>query len=217
MENPTIIFCLPGNNFSGRFLESFFSVIDYCYKSNIKFFISRKESSVVYFVRNMVLGGDIRRGENQKPFNGKLKYTHLMWIDSDIIFSVAQFQALLKHDKNIVSGIYKMEKNTQYAVVENWDLAYLKQHGTFQFLTDETMKKESPFKVVYTGFGFMLIKYGVLESLNYPWFEPLFIKHEDMIDFCSEDVSFCKKVKDKGFDIWVDPAIKVGHEKKIVL
>jgi hypothetical protein len=165
-----------------------------------------------------VLGGDLRRGENQKPFDGKLKYTHLMWIDSDMVFTVKHFQSLFNHDKDIVSGIYKMENNTQYAVVENLDMTYLKQHGTFQFLVDEDMRKKSGlFKVAYTGLGFTLIKYGVFEALTYPWFEPLFFKHEDIVEFCSEDVSFCKKARDKGFDVWVDPLLRIGHEKKGIL
>jgi hypothetical protein len=50
----------------------------------------------------MCLGGDLRRGVNQKPFEGKLEYTHLMWIDSDIIFSVDNFKALLKQDKDVI-------------------------------------------------------------------------------------------------------------------
>ncbi len=32
-----------------------------------------------------------------------------------------------------------------------------------------------------------------------------------------EDVSFCLRAKENGFKIHIDPAIRVGHEKKIVL
>jgi hypothetical protein len=166
----------------------------------------------------MCLGGDLRKGVDQKPFNGNLDYTHLMWIDSDMVFTTDHFQALLKHEKDIVSGIYKMEDNEHFTVIENWNVEYLKQHGTFQFLTNSDMQnKTGLFNAVYTGFGFMLIKRGVFEALKYPWFEPLFFQFDNIIEFCSEDVSFCKKAKDKGFDIWVDPAIRIGHEKKIVL
>jgi len=31
-----------------------------------------------------------------------------------------------------------------------------------------------------------------------------------------EDISFCLRAKEKGFKIYIDPLIKVGHEKKIV-
>ena len=37
----------------------------------------------------------------------------------------------------------------------------------------ETMsKRKKPFTVDYTGFGWVLIKNGVFESLPYPWFAP---------------------------------------------
>jgi GT2 family glycosyltransferase len=32
-----------------------------------------------------------------------------------------------------------------------------------------------------------------------------------------EDVAFCDMIKDKGFKIWVDPKMIIGHEKMMVL
>jgi hypothetical protein len=215
---PIIIFCLPGDNFSGRFLESFLLLINFCHQVNIKYYLSRKESPVIYYVRNMCLGGDLRRGMDQKPFDGKLEYTHLMWIDSDMIFSVDHFKALLRRDKDIISGIYKMADTTRFSVVEKWDEEYFKQYGSFQFLNEADMKKKDGlFEAVYTGFGFTLIKHGVFEALQYPWFEPLSFQFGNIKEFCSEDVAFCQKAKLKGFNIWVDPAVRVGHEKKVIL
>jgi len=36
-------------------------------------------------------------------------------------------------------------------------------------------------------------------------------------DMCGEDVSFCLDAIEKGYDIWCDPRIRVGHEKTRVL
>ena len=39
--------------------------------------------------------------------------------------------------------------------------------------TVETMgKRNKPFTVDYTGFGWVLIKKGVFENMEYPWFAP---------------------------------------------
>ncbi len=47
-----------------------------------------------------------------------------MWIDSDIVFTPQQFQKLLDHKEDIVSGIYKMDGGTHYATTSvtgtNW-------------------------------------------------------------------------------------------------
>jgi hypothetical protein len=86
-------------------------------------------------------------------------------------------------------------------------------------LRDEDIKdKKDPFEVVYTGFGFLLSKYGVFETLQYPWFRPLTQDiSKDISDFSSEDVSFCQLIREKGFKIFIDPLVIVGHEKKKVL
>lgn len=213
-----IIFCLTGSNFSGNFLDSFTDLLHYCNQNNIPHKISRAESPVVYFVRNKVLGGDVLRGKNQKPFNNNLDYSHLMWIDNDIIFRPEHFQVLLNHNKDIVSALYMMSDNVHFATVERWDEEFFEQNGYFPFLKIEDIKDcKDLISVDYTGFGFMLIKKDVFESLTYPWFMPIFYEIGKAYDFSSEDVSFCKRVKEKGFDIYVDPQIRVGHEKKLIL
>ena len=82
--------------------------------------------------------------------------------------------------------------------------------------TTETMsKRKKPFTVDYTGFGWVMIKNGVFENLEYPWFAPKMQVFEsgNVQDMCGEDVSFCLDAKEAGFDIWCDPRIRVGHEK----
>ena len=169
-----IVFCIPGNNFSGRFFDCWSETIVFCLKNGIKPILSRKYSNCVYYVRNMLLGADVLRGKNQKPFNGELDYDFQMWLDSDIVFKPSQIIQLLNHDRDIVSGLYLMENGRQYAAVQNWDEEYFKKHGHFQFLSPEDTKGRGELlKVDYSGFGFMLIKRGVVESMEYPWFRPL--------------------------------------------
>ena len=219
IPKPTkIIFCLPGPSFTGKFFDSFMELINYLYLTNAQFTIVRRFSPVIYYVRNMCLGGDVLRGKNQKPFNGLVDYTHIMWIDSDIVFTPQHFQQLLNYDKDIVSGIYMMGDGKHFATVEDWDEEYFQEYGTFKFSTEEDLKDRTGLiKVGYTGLGFMLVKRGVFESLEYPWFQPVFHEIGNCRDFSSEDVSFCKMVTEKGFNVYVDPQIRVGHEKNIVL
>jgi len=213
-----VVFCLTGNSFSGNFLDSFTDTLHFCKMNDIPHKISRAESSVVYFVRNKALGGDVLRGVDQKPFNGQLDYSHLMWIDNDIIFKPSDFQKLLDHDKDIVSGVYMMQGGRNLATVEKWDEDFFKKNGYFQFWTeDDINNREGLVEVDYTGFGFMLIKKGVFESLKYPWFRPIFHSIGNCTDFSSEDVSFCRLIKEQGYKIFVDPTIRVGHEKAVIL
>ena len=225
-RNLKIVFCLPGNNFSGKFLTAWSELLQWCIKQDIKVIISQKYSSMVHFARSSCLCGDNRRGPDQKPFDGKIDYDYIMWIDSDIIFSVQNFIKLLVANKDVVCGLYKMEGGTKYAVVENWDLNYWENNGTFQFLDDTILENKRNncelidnkfLKVSYSGLGWMLIKKGVIEKIQYPWFESERLEHKQYRDICSEDVSFCKKILKAGFEIYLDTTIRVGHLKTYVI
>lgn len=217
-RKPTIVFCLPGNNFSGDWLVCWTKLIAYCMQNQINFVVNNKSSCNIYYVRNMCLGADVSRGENQKPFDGKIEYDYLMWIDSDIIFTPEQFQNLLNHKKDIVSGLYLMENGTQYATVKEWDEEYFKMHSSFKFFNKADIEgKKSLIDVAYTGFGFILIKKGVFETMKYPWFKQLEFRIGNAVDMCMEDVTFCMRAKENKFDILVDPTVIVGHEKKRIL
>ena len=47
----TIVFCLPGSDFSGRFLECWTELVSFCLQNNIRPILSRRQSCNIYFVR----------------------------------------------------------------------------------------------------------------------------------------------------------------------
>lgn len=214
----TIIFCLPGNSFSGAFLECWTNLVAFCLGNGIRPILSCKQSCNIYFVRNLCLGADVSRGKDQKPFDGKLEYDYLMWIDSDILFTPQHFARLVTHNKDIVSGIYLMEGGSALATVKEWDESYFTAHGCFRFLTLKDIAGEKELvEVCYTGMGFMLVRKEVFERMEYPWFRPVEKKIGHMVDFTMEDVSFCLRAQEKGFKVFIDPMVRVGHVKSVVL
>lgn len=77
-------------------------------------------------------------------------------------------------------------------------------------------------KVSYVGMGFFACRKEVLDALQYPYFnrELQRMRGKDgleLVDMCSEDVSFCKNIQDAGFDIMMNTRLRVGHEKQVVL
>ena len=217
----TIIFCVPGNRFSDTFLKCWTNLFVWCINNNINPILSNQYDSNVYYVRNRCLGADTRRGVNQNPWDGKVDYDYIMWIDSDMFFSPQQVRTLIDTDKDIVSGIYKMASNAAYATVENWDNEYYRTNGKYEFLNENHLldkAEEKVFPVAYTGFGFMLIKKGVFEKLEYPWFRPVWEEYSEGVrDFCSEDVGFCLKATEAGFKIFVNTDVRPGHEKSWII
>ena len=213
-----IIFAIPGREFSGNFLQCWTDTLLKCVKNGINPLLSNKFSSMVSYARCLCLGADVRRGIHQKPFGGKIDYEYIMWIDSDIVFSFEQIQKLISYDKDIVSGIYKTENGQNYACVKDWDQEFYKENGSFYFLQEKDCKPHKGLmEVEYNGMGFMLIKKGVFEKVEYPWFCQLKKQIGDLEDYCSEDVAFCHLARKAGFQIFIDPQLVVGHEKMRVL
>ena len=221
-QGKVVVFCLPGRSFTNNFLTSWSELLLWCINNGITPLMVNRYSPNLYYVRNMCLGGNTVAGIHQKPFSGQVKYDYLMWIDSDVVFTPKQFVDLLEMNKPIASGLYMMHDNVHYATVEEMNDDIYRKNGHYKFLTREDLKnKVGPFPVDYTGFGWMLIKQGVFEELEYPWFRPLWsdfsTETTTIQEFCMEDVAFCKLVKEKGYPVWIHPNVIVGHEKMMIL
>ena len=214
----TIVACIPGREFSGRFFDAWNEFVAKCHAIGVNLVISRRYDAVVYYARNKVAGGDVRRGPKQAPWGGELDYDFMLWIDSDVIFRFEDFQALLKHNVDMVAGLYLMADNARFAAVEKMNEDTFKQNGEFEFLTPaKTAKHHGLIPVDYCGFGFVLVKKGVFEKVEYPWFRPIYIEMGECSDFTAEDVGFCMLAKQAGVSMLVDPTVVVGHEKHVVL
>lgn len=218
-----VLFCLPGKSFSNHFLQSWSELLLWCFNNNITPYLNIKYNAVVYYCRNLLLGADLQNGPEQEPFNGKLDYDYIMWLDSDMVFKPEDFSKLLNAKQDIVSGLYLMDGGKKYATVKNWDYEYFGKNYSFEFLEPEQVKtyqQNNPntlMDVEYTGFGFILVKKGVFEKIKYPWFKPIFYDLPNGIkDFCAEDVSFCQMAIKNGFKIYIEPSVVLGHEKSII-
>ena len=190
-----------------------------CRAAGVNLVLSRQYDAVVYYARNRVAGGDVRKGPKQAPWGGAVDYDYMLWIDSDVLFRFEDFQALLAHKVDLCAGLYLMADNARYAAVERMDAALFKERGEFEFLTPEALAgKRGLVPVDYCGFGFVLARRGVFERLEYPWFRPIYVELPGGIsEFTSEDVGFCLKAKEAGIQMHVDPDVVVGHEKSVVL
>jgi len=221
VRGKTIVFCLPGRGCSYIFLKAFVQLCFDLVQAGASIQISQDYSSMVNFARCKVLGANVLRGPSQKPWDGKLNYDYQLWIDSDIVFDSEKFYRLVSMDKDIAAGWYCTEDG-QTTSVAHWldEEDFRGNGGVMNHETLDSMsKRRKPFTVDYTGFGWVLIKKGVFENLEYPWFAPKMQVFEsgEVQDMCGEDVSFCLDAKDKGFEIWCDPRIRVGHEKTRII
>ena len=216
-----VIFCMPGRTYSREFLLGWTDLIMQASARGHQCMVSQQYTSCVHFARAKCLGGDVLKGPNQKPFQGKVDYDVIMWIDSDMVFRPDDFFNLLESPHDVTAGLYMMESMKEFAAVKDWDTAHFAEHGSFKFLepADLPTDPESRYlQVAYSGMGWMMIRKGVVEDLKYPWFYgPLEVINESVVDMNSEDVSFCKALVAAGHPIYVDTKVRVGHQKALVI
>ena len=192
-----VVFCVPGRTFSNRFFNSWSNLLLTLPKYDVAPAVSTAYSNNIYWVRDLCLGGTIEGPPNQKPFGNQYTYDYIMWVDSDSIFEPQQFKMLLgrmqeNRKYQILAGIYPLEDN-RYAT------HFLKSKQN-RYITVEDVARglgDKPFKVWYTGMGFMLIRNGVFEKLTYPWFTPIIYTEKGGAKIISgDDSSFCERVKE---------------------
>ena len=234
MRGKAIVFCLPGRGCSYQFLKNFVQLCFDLVQNQMSIQISQDYSSMVNFARCKVLGANVLRGPKQIPWDGKLKYDYQLWIDSDIVFNTEKFWQLCDlavpapdkegnpvAEREIAAGWYATEDGHTTSVAHWLDEDdFSKNGGVMNHETVESMsKRRKPFTVDYTGFGWVLIRKGVFERLEYPWFAPKMQVFEsgNVQDMCGEDVSFCLDAKEAEVETWCDPRIRVGHEKMRVI
>lgn len=221
----TIVVALPGREYSGSFLKNWSQTLIELTRRGYKVVMMNEYSSFVSFSRMKTLGLDVLRGATQVPFDGKLDYDVWLTIDSDMFFLPEQVIELIEDtDKHpVVSGLYRMTDLVHYAAVKEWDIEYFKKYGTFEFIkTDDPCLKDKYIQVAYNGMGFFACRKGVIENLKYPYFSYPIIEIEAengklLRDICSEDVVFCKNLKDAGYKVTVNTTLRVGHEKMLVI
>lgn len=213
-----IVFCMPGRTYSREFLLAWSDLLMQASAKGHQCMISQQYSSVVHFARARCLGGDVLKGPDQKPFQGKVDYDAMMWIDSDMVFKTEDFFNILESPHDVTAGVYMMEDLQHLAVVKDWDTEYFSKTGTFKFLSPPDLENEPQYvPVSYAGMGWMLIRKGVLEDLKYPWFWSPLQEVGGLVDMSSEDVALCKAMTAAGHQVYIDKTLRVGHQKNMII
>lgn len=203
MENQTqqvrLALCLPGKTFVDTTVRSLVGFTVWCSQHRIPCCYSFSYSPYIFQARSACLG------EGIPLFQGTFDYTHILWVDSDIEFMPTDYVKLLKHDKDVVCAPYLMGP-AQTTICE-----HQAENGDATWMTKkEIQERKELFKVDACGFGFILIKKGVFESIGYPWFRPRMLPNGTS---AGEDMVFCMDARAMGHEIWCDPTISLAHHK----
>ena len=118
-----------------------------------------------------------------------------VWFDADMRFPKDTIERLLVHQKPIVAAGYPTRKPpaiepTQYKDDEN----------TRVYTTADSTGLEP---IASTGFGCVAVHRSVFEAMPPPWFHIPWSDEEQKF-MCGEDIYFCRKARESGFEIFLD-------------
>lgn len=150
--------------------------------------------------------------------------THLLFIDSDLIFSGDQIERLLSHDVDIVGGFYPKKQQGNPELVFN----------TLTPPAPMDSRRLTPVK--YIGTGFMCVKRCVFEKMIEELGDEIIFKVDGQenkfgFDFwpvgvykypdgtrryLSEDWYFCQRAIDLGFTVYGDNGVLLKHSGSAV-
>ena len=203
--------CTPmyGGNNHGLYSKACLDLQGICFKYGIEIrFSFLFNESLITRARNYLVDEFLRSG-----------FTHLMFIDSDINFEADDIFRLLawtgEPNKGIVAGIPVARKKGKTYI------------STLETDEDENilMNYMGLVKAKRVATAFMMIRREVFETLKEK--HPEWLYHDEkkvgdemiaFFDFAlkdgqyiGEDFLFCDRAREEGFEVWIDPTIKLGH------
>lgn len=168
-----------------QFLQCFSKLIVRLAKEGWNFDVNVMSGTLVYLAR-----------ENLTIYACHNGYTHVFWLDTDMVFDDDIVDRLFALGKPFVAASYR-SRHGKYVCCFSKDI-------TTCALMDEM--PEEPFWAEACGFAGVLIETKVLQA----------VRHAHGTCFegnvrLGEDFEFCRKALTTGHRVYVDPSIKMGH------
>lgn len=137
----------------------------------------------------------------------KAEFDYMLWLDSDMVFQqdllIRMKQTMDEKGLDFLTGLYFRRVPPFTPVL--FDQLDIAEDGSCTW-TDWKDVPEGLFKIGGCGFGCVLIKTDVLFDVQAKFGEMF-----NPIANMGEDLSFCWRARQCGYDIWCDPSLVCGH------
>ena len=124
-------------------------------------------------------------------------YTHVLWLDADMVFTDSIVEDLQFSGKDFVSGIAHGRRPPHLSCLFSEIWPGIQRYEEYPSNT---------FEVAGCGFGCVLMKTEILKAVwdkNGTCFFPM--------RELGEDLAFCKRATDLKFKIYAEPSVRLGH------
>lgn len=172
-----------------EFVKSLNALVVRLKNDGIDFDVHFEAGTLVYMARDRIVCKAINE-----------KYTDVLWLDSDMVFTDSLLEDLQFCGKNFVTGIaHSRRRPFGSCLFKNIDLKHLERYKGDDY-------PKEPFEIQGCGLACALTSVKLLTSVQIKFktcFTPI-------IGY-GEDIAFCKRALEQGFHIWADPSVRVGH------
>lgn len=210
----TVAIATPGHSVKAEYVRSLVLTCNALDKLGLSYIWLNKYSSFVPSARELTATDTYSHNwETRVIGSGTFSCEKIFWIDSDIEWEVEDFIKLLESPLDIVSGLYQTSPSGIVAVNKLDESGRPRKVNKEEFFLDD-----EPVEVGGVGFGFVAMKSEVFEKVPRPWFLIDRVKWDELDFECNvgEDYSFCNHARAVGYQIWVDPLVRVKHHKETV-
>lgn len=170
-----------------EFVKSLMGLVARLKAEGIQHDVRIESGTLVYCARDRLACKAINEG-----------YTHVLWLDSDMVFTDEFLDDLMFCGKPFVAGIFhSRRKGYHSALFKNLDLNHLERFEEYP---------TEAFEIAGCGFAGVLIETSILRDVqikNGTCFMP-------MKDY-GEDLAFCLRAKQLGHRIYAEPSAVMGH------
>ena len=169
------------------FVKSLFALTEKLHREGTPFDLFICTGTLVHMARENIANQAINKG-----------YTHVLWLDADMVFTENLLDDLMFCGKDFVSGVCASRRPPYtLCLFESLELNHIKKI------------KELPheaFRVAGCGFACVLITTEILKAVvmhHHTMFLPM--------QYYGEDLAFCLRAAELGYEIWAEPTAQLGH------
>ena len=177
------------------FMKSLLRLTQKLTADGVDYEVAIESGTLVYMARDRLAG----KAVNQK-------FSHVLWLDSDMVFEPEIVEDLQFCGKDFVTGIaHGRRKPFTSCLFKNIDLNHLELWQLKDYPAEA-------FEVAGCGMACCLMSTEVIKQVMINCgtaFNPIMQY--------GEDISFCKRAHDLGFKIYAEPAVRLGHIAHIAI
>jgi hypothetical protein len=170
--------------------DMMYSHFAYCLQELVEYHTRRGIETQVEFNMGTLIGSQREKLADKAL---EVEATHILWLDSDMMFPKTICEKLLSHDLDFVACNYSTRalptRSVAFAEIGEWDSFIGK---------DET----GLISIAGVGLGCALIKTAMLDDIPKPWFPITY--NVDANDYLGEDMNFCQKIIESGYVVAID-------------